>query len=67
MKNQSPTPTPIVSMKQKLTTVAFVAALLLTGVGTSFGQTTNNIAVANYSFETPVEPALRAPGSPGAT
>jgi len=57
MKNQSPTPTPIVSMKQKLTTVAFVAALLLTGVGTSFGQTTNNIAVANYSFETPVEPA----------
>jgi len=42
-------------MKQKLSTIAFVAALLLAGVGTSFGQLSLNIT--NNSFEIPASAA----------
>jgi len=38
-------------MKQKLSIVAFVAALLLTGVGTSFSQL--SLSISNNSFELP--------------
>ena len=40
-------------MKIKFPSLALVAALLFAGAGAGIGQTTNSIAINNYSFENP--------------